>query len=84
MKALLVAGNYAEARLAMDHIDEPVEYISEGNVAAYQAVERNTPLYMYGTYDDREDFGGVLDLIKLRFLVPRNVIIKDGHWKGEL
>ena len=83
-KALLVAGNFAEARLAMDNIEEEVAYISEGNAMAYYGVERNIPLYMYGTYENREDFGDILHLIKLRSLVPRNVIVKDGHWKGEL
>lgn len=84
MKALLVAGNYAEARAAMDNIEEEVVYIAEGSANNYKAVSRHTPLYMYGTYESREDFGEILDLIKLRFLVPKNVIVKDGFWKGEL
>jgi hypothetical protein len=84
MRALLVAGNFAEARLAMDNIDEPVEHISEGNTKAYYSIDRYTPIYMYGTYEDRKDFDEILKLIKLRALMTRNVMVKDGLWKGRL
>lgn len=83
-KALLIAGNYAEARLAMDHINEEVAYIPEGRVSSFEEVEKHTNLYMYGTFRKRLDLAEVTDFIARRFLVPRDVIVKDGHWRGEL
>jgi len=83
-KAMLVAGNYAQARLAMDNIDEPVDVISEGQAINMRGREPHTPVYMYGTYEDRDDLGDILDEIMASRYTTRNVLIRDGYWRGRL